>query len=174
MASDAPAPLRVRVALVVAGIAVAIAASVALAGWLRERESVNVRVVGGSAPEPNWRHYEVLTPDPVAGFRPKRGIETSFPMAAVDGSGRVVIRKRRGAHGFLRDDELPAASGVQQALYDWFVDRLRARGAHVVDMLPAFRANGTLDIYAIDFHIFVRGHRLVAEQVLPVLRPLLR
>lgn len=61
-------------------------------------------------------------------------------------------------------------SSVQRELHDWFVEVLSLRGSSVVDMLPAFEADGSLGIYAIDFHIFKRGHRLVADRVLPVLR----
>lgn len=342
----------------------------ALALWaaLGARDSVTVRVVPGTDPEPNWGKHDALTPDPVAGFRPKRSIELEFPMAALDDSARLTIHKRRGAHGFLRRTDLPdeltgprvlalgdshldgvvptednltalledalrddpggehwvlnagcglyslyqyalrsrtlvpryrpdvvlvvvfcgndfgeldnvrfphlddalaerppdpdpppeetsrrkqaldlfveapfwqgmnqalylfeepersepirrkatrtvelleqvahdggadvlwvlipsfdlvfpdkiasasplagqvVESGVQRELHDWFLDMLRTRESHVVDMLPVFRADGSLGIYAIDFHIFVRGHRLVADRVLPALRRLL-
>jgi hypothetical protein len=346
----------------------ALAALWAHRAWDGPRSSAAVRVLADRDPEPDWGDHRVLTPDPVAGFRPKRSVEIEFPMAALDDSARLTIVKRRDRHGFLRADALPevlqgprivalgdshldgvvpmpdnlgalleaalrerpggehwvlnagcgfyslfqyalrartlvaryrpqvviavvfcgndfleldnqrfphlddelrerppnptpppertserkaaldlfveapfwqglnqalylhqepervpvierkagravdllettvresgaqllwvllpsfdlvfpdriasasplagevVGSGVQQALYERFRADLQAREARVVDMLPIFRADGSLGIYAIDFHIFVRGHRLVADAVLPVLRDLL-
>lgn len=61
-------------------------------------------------------------------------------------------------------------AGVQQQIHDDVLALLNERGLQVVDLLPAFRADGSLGLYAIDFHVFERGHRLIASELLPRLR----
>lgn len=59
--------------------------------------------------------------------------------------------------------------------------RLRARlladakelGLAAVDPLDAFRADGREDLFATDYHIFLRGHALLAAQIAPALEALL-
>ena len=357
-----------HIALVVGGGIVAGLCALALWRGLGAGDAVVVRFAAGRVSEPDWGKHSSLTPDPVAGFRPKCSIEVEFPMAALDDSLRLSVRKRRDSRGFLRavdlpdelagrrvlalgdshldgvvstaqnltsiveeslrkdtggehwvlnagcglytlyqyalrartlvpryrpdvvlavvfcgndfgeldntgfphlDDELAerasdpeprpeetsrrlraldlfvdapfwqgmnqalylheepervpviqrkaarsvelleqtarndgakvlwvlvpsfdlvfpdkiasasdvarevVESGVQLGLHDWFRDFLQERGSHVVDMLPVFLAEGSIGIYAIDFHIFVRGHELVADEVLRALRRLL-
>jgi hypothetical protein len=53
--------------------------------------------------------------------------------------------------------------GAQRRLRDAFVDVLRAADANVVDVEPAFRRDGAITIYALDFHVYRRGHRLLFE-----------
>lgn len=56
-------------------------------------------------------------------------------------------------------------SGVQSDLYTWFAAELTRRNLEFVDLVPVFRADGHLDLYAVDCHIWRRGHRLLAESV---------
>lgn len=65
-------------------------------------------------------------------------------------------------------------SGIQRRLRDGFVALLDERKAQVVDFEPAFRADGKLDLYALDFHVYVRGHRLMADVLREPIRALLR
>ncbi|MBI5851659.1 MAG: SGNH/GDSL hydrolase family protein [Planctomycetes bacterium] len=69
---------------------------------------MTVTVDPGVEPETTWDGKEALVVDPVAGFRPRRSSTQRMPMAALDGVAPEEIVKRRDAHGFLRDDELPA------------------------------------------------------------------
>ncbi len=55
------------------------------------------------------------------------------------------------------------AAGGQRRLRDGFAALLTARGATVVDVEPAIAADGALDVYALDFHVYRRGHRLLAD-----------
>lgn len=57
------------------------------------------------------------------------------------------------------------AGGAQRRMRDAFVAELERRAADFVDLEPAFRADGRLGLYAIDFHVFRDGHRLMADQL---------
>lgn len=56
-------------------------------------------------------------------------------------------------------------SGTQRRIRDGFAAQLKEAEVAVVDLEPPFRGNGDLDLYAIDFHIYRRGHRLAAESL---------
>lgn len=61
--------------------------------------------------------------------------------------------------------------GAQQAMYEWFRAQLDEMGEAYVDLTADFRADGKLDLYAVDCHIWKRGHQLVAERAAaPLLR----
>lgn len=62
---------------------------------------------------------------------------------------------------------------VQRRIRDQFVRLLQANHARAVDFEPAFRAEGKTHLYAIDFHVYRAGHRLMAEVLQPVLAELL-
>lgn len=64
-------------------------------------------------------------------------------------------------------------SGVQLDLHSWFADELEQRKIEYVDLLPVFQADGHLDLYAVDCHIWKRGHKLLAESVLEPIQRLL-
>jgi hypothetical protein len=53
--------------------------------------------------------------------------------------------------------------GAQRRLRDAFVAVLDAAGARWVDAEPAFRADGGITLYALDFHIWRRGHQRLFE-----------
>ena len=40
-------------------------------------------------------------------------------------------------------------------------------GIATVDVLDAFQADGREDLYATDYHVFLRGHALLAERMAP-------
>ncbi|MGE0144435.1 MAG: SGNH/GDSL hydrolase family protein [Planctomycetota bacterium] len=63
--------------------------------------------------------------------------------------------------------------GVQRKLRDGFMALLADRSADVIDLEPVFVADGRLELYALDFHIYREGHRLLALQVEPRLKVLL-
>jgi hypothetical protein len=58
--------------------------------------------------------------------------------------------------------KVAVASGAQRRLRDGFAALLAGRGATVVDVEPLFAADGKLDVYALDFHVYRKGHRLLA------------
>lgn len=66
-----------------------------------------------------------------------------------------------------------ADGGAQQRMRDAFVDVLDERHAMRVDLEPAFRTDGRLGLYAVDFHIYRAGHRLLADTIAPVIDALL-
>jgi hypothetical protein len=61
------------------------------------------------------------------------------------------------------------ATGANAKLRERLLIDARALGLATVDPLDAFRADGNEDLYAHDYHIFVRGHALLAEQIAPAL-----
>lgn len=65
------------------------------------------------------------------------------------------------------------ASGAQRQMRDQFVRLLAQRQATVVDFEPTFRAKGGSALYASDFHVYRRGHELMAEALQAPLRALL-
>ncbi len=100
-----------NIRLSVAAVATLIATAAAFAIWRAcggPRSTVIVTVDPGVEAETTWDGKEALVVDPVAGFRPRRSSTQRMPMAALDGVAPEEIVKRRDAHGFLRDDELPA------------------------------------------------------------------
>jgi hypothetical protein len=60
------------------------------------------------------------------------------------------------------------AGGAQRRARDAFAALLAEHDARVVDAEPAFRADGTPGLYAYDYHVYRRGHRLLAELLAPV------
>lgn len=70
-------------------------------------------------------------------------------------------------------DEL-VRSGIQRRLRDGFTALLDERKAQVVDFEPAFRTDGKLDLFALDFHVYVRGHRVMADTLREPIRALLQ
>ncbi len=64
-------------------------------------------------------------------------------------------------------------AGVQRTMRDAFAGVLTARGARVLDMEPLFAKDGSLALYAKDFHIYRRAHRLLADALAPLLAALL-
>lgn len=65
-------------------------------------------------------------------------------------------------------------SGVQREMFEWFAHELERKEAKFVDLRPAFERDGRLSLYAVDFHIWREGHRLVAEGVAPLVRDALQ
>lgn len=65
------------------------------------------------------------------------------------------------------------ASGAQRQLRDAFAVQLDRRKADVVDLEPVFRADGDPTLYAGDYHIHRRAHRLMAEALREPLMALL-
>jgi hypothetical protein len=65
------------------------------------------------------------------------------------------------------------ASGAQRRVRDAFAAVLAAQNARVVDLEPAFRTDGSLALYALDYHIYRRGHRAVFEALAPAIAELL-
>jgi hypothetical protein len=63
--------------------------------------------------------------------------------------------------------------GAQRRLRDGFMALLADRSADVIDLEPVFVADGRLELYALDFHIYREGHRLLALQTEPRLKALL-
>lgn len=63
-----------------------------------------------------------------------------------------------------------AASGAQRSLERGFRLLLGARGIEPVDVEAAFRLDGHLSLYAVDYHIDRRGHERLAEIVEAPLR----
>jgi hypothetical protein len=69
---------------------------------------------------------------------------------------------------------------AKQAIATGANDRLRVRlqetaaelGIATVDVLDAFRADGREDLYATDYHVFLRGHALLAERMAPAVEAL--
>lgn len=64
--------------------------------------------------------------------------------------------------------------GGNRPLRDAFAAALQRAGATVVDLEPAFAADGQRSLYADDFHVFRRGHRLLAATLQPELADALR
>lgn len=64
--------------------------------------------------------------------------------------------------------------GVQERIHGEFVEMLSGRGATVIDLLKPFRATDDLALYATDFHIFFKGHRMIADLLLPSMRDRLK
>lgn len=64
--------------------------------------------------------------------------------------------------------------GTQRAMRDAFVAVLNGRGLRIVDFEPAFRVDRSPALYAKDFHVYRKGHRLMADALRPVLAELLR
>lgn len=58
--------------------------------------------------------------------------------------------------------------GAQRRVRDAFAEVLAKAKVRVVDAEPAFRKDGSLALYAIDYHIYRRGHRVLAELLTPV------
>lgn len=65
------------------------------------------------------------------------------------------------------------AGGAQRRVRDAFAALLASHEARVVDAEPAFRADGRLALYALDYHVYLAGHRLLAQLLQPVLDGLL-
>lgn len=61
-------------------------------------------------------------------------------------------------------------SGIQKRIHDDFAALLAERDCRVLDMLEPFREDGHLGLYATDFHVFLRGHQLMADRLLPLVR----
>lgn len=107
----------------------------------------------------------VLLLDEVAGAHGTRIVHALLPPLDL-----VFPEHARNASSGARE---VVESGVQLAFHRWFRGMLAARGATVVDLLPVFAADGRLEIYAFDLHVFELGHRLLAEAlVAPVERAL--
>lgn len=64
-------------------------------------------------------------------------------------------------------------SGTQQAFYDWFRGELTEREVETIDLLPAIRKDGRQTLYANDMHLWIPGHRLLAEAMAATLKPIL-
>ena len=58
--------------------------------------------------------------------------------------------------------------GAQRRVRDAFAEVLAKARVRVVDAEPAFRRDGSVGLYAIDYHIYRRGHRLLAELLTPI------
>src|SRR5690606_20384851 len=56
-------------------------------------------------------------------------------------------------------------SGVLAGLHRGFREALERRAATVVDLEPVFAERGRLGDWAVDFHIWIGGHRIAAEAV---------
>jgi len=69
----------------------------------------------------------------------------------------------------VRDEDL----GINGRLADSLIDFLRQRDVEVVDLRPAFRAAGEPLFWNEDSHLNLAGQRVAAEEILPVLAPLL-
>ena len=54
---------------------------------------------------------------------------------------------------------------MQRRLRDGVAAILADVGAAVVDLEPEMRADGKVDLFAMDFHIYRRAHRLIAERL---------
>lgn len=68
------------------------------------------------------------------------------------------------ARGLGKGAATVVSSGVQRRMRDAFVAELEQHNAAIVDLEPAFVANGKpLTLYAMDFHIYRLGHRVAAE-----------
>ena len=65
-------------------------------------------------------------------------------------------------------------SGAQRRMRDAFANVLDQHKVRVLDLEPMFKKDGTLALYAKDFHVYRRAHRLMADALAPVLAPLLR
>jgi len=59
------------------------------------------------------------------------------------------------------------ATGANGRLRDFVTKAADELGIPLVDMLRAFRADGREDLYATDYHVFLRGHALLAEWMAP-------
>ena len=79
------------------------------------------------------------------------------------------------AKGFGKGAEAVIRSGAQRRMRDAFVAELMQRNANVVDLDPAFRANGDLaTLYAMDFHIYRLGHSVAADALAQPIAVMLR
>jgi len=59
------------------------------------------------------------------------------------------------------------STGANGRLRDFVGKAADELGIPLVDMLRAFRADGREDLYATDYHVFLRGHALLAEWMAP-------
>ena len=59
--------------------------------------------------------------------------------------------------------------GAQRRLRDAFATLLAAQQVRVVDAEPAFVKDGRLGLYALDYHVYRAGHRLLAETLAPTI-----
>lgn len=59
--------------------------------------------------------------------------------------------------------------GAQMRMHDAFREVLGSAGADSLDLLEVFRADRRLSLYAIDFHIYRDGHRVLADALEPLL-----
>ncbi|MFY9343016.1 MAG: GDSL-type esterase/lipase family protein [Planctomycetota bacterium] len=73
----------------------------------------------------------------------------------------LVLPDQAQGLGKLADEVV--RSGAQRRVRDAFAKVLEQANARVVDAEPAFRADGKSDLYALDFHIYRRGHRRLFE-----------
>jgi len=61
-------------------------------------------------------------------------------------------------------------SGCHGEWYAWFLQSARSMGIEVVDLLPVFREDRAVDLYARDYHLYRRGHELLAAELLEPVR----
>lgn len=87
------------------------------------------------------------------------GYDLVFPERVAAISERTREVEATGANGRLRQRLLADAKEL---------------GLPTVDPLDAFRADGREDLFATDYHIFLRGHALLAAQIAPALEAALR
>lgn len=69
----------------------------------------------------------------------------------------------------LKDEDAVLLKDLSKQL----LDELRAKGLPVVDMRPRFAAEPVPPYWRTDFHINVRGHELIADELTPVIDELL-
>lgn len=90
------------------------------------------------------------------------------PLVALLPSYDLVFPEKRTSWGTAAS--ALAESNPNRSLYEGARQLLERRSLPWVDLLPSFATDHREELYATDFHIFVAGHALVAEELGPALQ----